>query len=298
MKRHNAFTMIELIFVIVIMAFIGTYGVEFMANAYRGFVDASVYNRMQAQSQAAVTQIAARLQYRIRDSVIVRPSVGAATFQSLTNASANDHVLEWVGYDIDGWRGTWNAGANMNLPNWSGFIDVDDPAAGITLLSTPNSPVTDINQTIGALSNGSATVNNAALFFIGANTHVNNYGWGGAAVVGQTEVAHPINMTVANRFAPNGGTFQNVDVFEYYQLAWSAYAVVHDIANSRLLLRYNYQPWNGNYNASESILMENVEQFRFQAQGEMIWIQVCTKDQNFKDSDDGNYSICKEKVIF
>ncbi len=297
MKRHNAFTMIELIFVIIIMAFIGTYGVEFMASAYRGFVDATVYNRMQAQSEAAVTQIASRLQYRIRDSVIVRQAVGGV-FNSLPNAAPTDRVLEWVGYDIDGWRGTWNGAAAMNLPNWSGFIDVDaGTAAGLV---TPNSNLGNINQTIGALSNG-GTVNSAAIFFIGANTNLNNYGWAAGGVANQSGTAHPVAMTGNDQLLPRpalGVDFSGVDVYEYYQLAWSAYAIVHNTVTNQLLLRYNYQPWNNNFNATQTVLMENVDQFRFQARGEMIWIQVCTKDQNFQNTDDGNYSVCKEKVIF
>jgi len=42
MKTRAAFTMIELIFVIVVMGIIGKFGVEFLAQAYKSFIFSSV----------------------------------------------------------------------------------------------------------------------------------------------------------------------------------------------------------------------------------------------------------------
>ncbi|MBN2896093.1 MAG: prepilin-type N-terminal cleavage/methylation domain-containing protein [Campylobacterales bacterium] len=299
MKR-NAFTMIELIFVIVVMGIIGKFGVEFLINAYQGFINTTVYNRMQSQSETALTQIGARLQYRIKDSVIGRPSVQfpGNNYTALQFAnSANILVLEWVGYDIDGWRGDWNGGSR-NVPSWSGFIDVEAPTANDGNLNSPQTREANLTSIISALSYGTADANDSAIFFIGGPTQIDQYGWGSGTLADQNDTPHPVRVR-NDWLEPRVGSFSGIDVYEYYQLAWSAYAIEHDTTNKRLMLHYNYRPWINDYaDRQTSILMENVEQFSFRQMGESIWIQVCTKDQNFKDTDDGNCSICKEKTVF
>ncbi len=286
---HKAFTFIELIFVIVIIAIIGSFGAEFLANAYNGFLNTTLQSRLTANSEAAITQIAARLQYRIKDSMIVRSNVGGA-FRSIQNANVNDRIIEWVGVDIEGWRGDWNG--TQNTPNWSGFIDVSNAGANINNLISPQTINANITNTINALSNGTKTSNNTALFFLGPNSNVNAYGWGGA-IADQNQTAHPV--TPGNGvFAPRGGNFQFVDIYEFYQLAWTAYSVELNTTNKQLLLRYNYQPWDNTYNNQQtSILMEDVSSFTFQSVGDLIKIQVCVDDNVT-----GGNAVCKEKTIF
>lgn len=61
MRVRTAFTMIELIFVIVVMGIIGKFGVEFIAEAYKGFINAKINHELQATSEQTVEIIAARL---------------------------------------------------------------------------------------------------------------------------------------------------------------------------------------------------------------------------------------------
>jgi len=294
MKIRAAFTMIELIFVIVIMGIIGKFGVEFLAQAYRSFIFSSVNNALHSKSAMAVEFISSRLQYRIKDSVIARAgTVGAVT--GIGSASgATFTVLEWVSTDIDGYRGT-------DTPNWSGIIDLDHISATNSLLI---SPATDINATdslISTLSYGTKGVDNAALYFIGSNSDVTtDYGWNG--VLGdQTGAMHPINANTgtANQFTPSVSNFTGIDIYEYYKLAWTAYAIVNADADADgdddLILYYDYQPWNGDTlaDARQSVLMEDVNTFQFTAIGSIIKIQVCANSQLVED-----YSLCKEKTIF
>ena len=78
MKTRSAFTMIELIFVIVVMGIIGKFGVEFLAQAYKSFIFSNVNNTLHSKSASAVEFIASRLQYRIKDSLIMRQGTGGA----------------------------------------------------------------------------------------------------------------------------------------------------------------------------------------------------------------------------
>ncbi|MCD6173129.1 MAG: protein containing prepilin-type N- cleavage/methylation domain protein [Sulfurimonas sp.] len=321
--RRLAFTMIELIFVIVVMGIIGKFGVEFLAQAYKSFIFSSVNNTLQANSEMAVETIASRLQFRIKDSVIGRRSDGVLAYADSFEAPAtisvangfnprNYDILEWVGSDIDGFRGD-------SLPYWSGIIDLDQSKAvtGAATLISPETDTGKVDALIGILSDGDSGIDNAALYFIGSDSNVKTgYGWNGTAIEDQNATMHPIrrdpNPGMENRFiATNGNTgadndFIGVDVYEYYQLAWTAYAVgIKDYDDTTktgtLTLWYDYQPWEGDKyddNATKSvILMKNVSTFQYNAVGSIIKIQVCTKSLLINNGDK-DYSLCKEKTIF
>ncbi|MEA1920345.1 MAG: prepilin-type N-terminal cleavage/methylation domain-containing protein, partial [Campylobacterota bacterium] len=276
---RRAFTMIELVFAIVIMGILGKFGVEFLARAYESYFNTTLHNRLQQQSEAAVTQLAARLQYRIKSSVEV-----------------NGSILRWVGYDIDGWRGSWD-GTSMNVPNWSGFIDINQTANPATnFLHTPRSDTTLIDSTIAALSGGKS-IADAAIIFTGASNPTSTI-WGGTAVSDQSgELAHPITSSGTSGFQPLVDDFSGVDVYEFYKLAWTAYAIEHNrTGNNELELFYNFQPWKGDVytDGDDSILMEDVNSFTYQTIGDVIKVQVCVNDDNIG----GGFSVCKEKTIF
>ncbi len=297
--RRIGFTMIELIFVIVIMGIIGKFGTEFLAQAYRSFMFANINNRLQSDSATAVEAIASRLQFRIKDSIIARQP--GLTFQALSSSTLDENatILEWIGYDIEGFRGD-------TLPFWSGIIDLDISSS--TLLNSPETNTTALNNLIGVLSNASGTgINNAALYFIGSDSDIlTGYGWDGNPITTQNATMHPIRSNgLINAFTPvegnnTGGAdnnFTGVDVYEYYQLAWTAYAVEHNTTNGDLNLWYDYQPWEGeSYTEGQSaLLMQDVSTFRFKAVGSVVKIQVCVKSDLVQNED---YSLCKEKTIF
>lgn len=307
MKIRNAFTMIELIFVIVIMGIIAKFGVEFLAQAYNSFIYSSVNNTLQSKSATAVEFIASRLQYRIKDSVIAR--TGQVTvFDSITDINPNKNytVLEWVSTDNDNFRGS-------NVPNWSGIIDLDNASASANILVSPETNTTKVNTMISTLSYGFSGIANAALYFIGANTNINGFGWDGLALTNQTSVMHPIQATaIVNQFTSSivGTTFANVDVYEYYKLAWTANAIAienYDPATKTfdLVYYYNYQPWAGDKfydtgtNIHKAVIMKGISTFRFTAIGSIMKIQVCAKSKIISGKNDNQgYSLCKEKTIF
>ena len=110
MKR-NAFTMMELIFVIVIMAILATFGVELLKQTYEGYARSLYINELQSKSSNAVQTLANRLTYRIKDSI--------------TTSSIGSNTVTWKGMDIDGWLNN----------EWSGIVDLDDSNA--TVLASP-----------------------------------------------------------------------------------------------------------------------------------------------------------------
>lgn len=293
----KGFTLIEMIFVIVIMGILAKFGSEIFRNIYLNYTQSTANNELQVDTELVLQQIGNRLQYRIKDSPIGRRSDGTFTpLSAITDA--NYTTFEWVGYDIDGWLGD----DTNTTPTWSGFIDVSDTVnGGINTLVSPSSDfragerVDDVIQALGG-----STVADAAIFFTGANSDARtDYGWDTTYPYDQNDTAaHRIQAAALDRIAPAAGDdFSGVDIYEQYKLSWTAYALEVD-GNGTLRLFYDYQPWLGetyNGNGSSAILAQNVTTTKIRAIGDMINIQVCISENNITGSE---YSICKEKAIF
>jgi len=275
---RRGFTLLELVFVIVIMGVLSKFGVELLYKTYENYVYSNVFNRLQDQSEMAVKQIANRLQYRIKDSTIQRDSLGD-TAVPIGNAATGAVVLEWMGVEIDDLRST-------GTPRWTGLIDLDTGVSSAASLRTPGGTYT--------------TSTSGAIFFIGSDVDLGSeFGWGGA-ILDQNASMHPVNI-LGNTISPSVGNFGQSDggVFEFYQFSRSAYAV--SLEGNDLVFYYDYQPWSGTApnslaNASKDLIMENVSSFEFTSLGDILIIQVCVSDMNATGI--GEYAICKEKVVF
>lgn len=300
-SMRKAFTMMELVFVIVIIGIVSKFGVDLLSESYKSFIFSKLNNSLQSQSATAVEYVAAKVQYRIKDSIIARKDKTGYT--ALAEVDSPDYkVLEWVGSDMEGFRGlsddnsTHADGLTYNMPNWSGIIDLIDGNA--TRLVSPETNTTKVNKLINILSYGDSSISDAALYFIGSNSDIDGYGWDGGEILDQNKTMHPINSgTNINEFIPAVGDFIGIDVFEYYKLAWSAYAIVHSDIDGNLTLHYDYQPWNGqNYldDGKKALIMQNVSTFKFMSVGSLVKVQICVKTDIMKEE----YSICKEKTIY
>lgn len=309
----KAFTILELVFVIAVLGIIGVVGAKTLRIMYDNYISTTVNNRMQSETELALKQIANRLHYRLKDSVI---AANSATFDGLTDArdDINYSRIEWVGYDIDGWLGTDRGG--FNKPTWSGFIDVDalDTAdANVSVLFSPETNTTEANNIITNLrpTGSLTTLDNAAIFFTGANTDVrNDYGWDGTAQDQNDTAAYRIKATTNLQQLVSATTqnFNNVDIYEMYKLAWTAYAIsIEDFDGDglerELVLYYDYQPWEGddinNDTINRALLLEHVSATKAQAFGDSIKIVICVDNNTTGTTSSADlYSICKEKVVF
>ena len=306
---RRGFTFLELIFVIVVMGILAKFGTNLMMTTYESYAQSSVNNRLQTDVELTLKQIANRLQYRIKDSVITRTAPGAAPNSLASAVGGGFTLLEWVGYDIDGWLGLDN-GAGFNSPTWSGFIDVDAPGAvaAQTYVESPGTDTTDANTLITSLRANASTTgfNNSAIFFTGANSDIQtDYGWGGVALANQSFAAHRIisGGGVTRLNALGGTNFAGIDIYENYKLAWTAYSIrIMDNdgdGDNDLVMYYDYQPWEGESllnNGTAVLLLPNVDTFKFSAIGDTIKVQVCVNEQNSLGG--GTYALCKETAIF
>lgn len=256
---RKGFTLIEMIFVIVIFGILSKFGVELLYKIYENYVSSNVQNRLQGQTELAIEQIANRLVYRIKDTTIARDgSDNIVTIGKIGTVNAT--AIEWIGMDIDGWR----AGS---APTWSGLIDLNNAATTSTSLVSP----------------GSTGAGAGAIFFIGSNVNSDtSTSW--------ANLMHPVTAT-GNTLT---GSFTGQDVYEYYQFAKSAYRI--SLEGQELVLYHTYTPWNSTARGTRSLIMENVKTFMFGYSGDTLLIKLCVTDNDSMGT--GEYSICKEKVVF
>lgn len=313
MKKHSAFTMIELVMVIVVFGIVASIGAEIIASLYNNYLRTRAINRLQSQTEITLEQIAKRLQYRVKDSV--RAIKTGSTPVPLPSADATYGTIEWIGISNESLLGEHD-GVSV-VPGWSGFIDMDSNTTKLSTrtLETPGSRLDFARNTILALTDGNVDMNDEngklpALIFKNSKPlyDVNNYYTEGGNTY-TTHVSRSTNTTLHIPTDDNLTDFDNDgvgsgDLFEQYYLSHTAYALVPvGTANDfNLTLRYNYQPWEGEkYDdaaviAAAQVLAENVSTFRIRQDGDVVRIKLCIHDNN--QSGDFDFSACKEKVIY
>lgn len=311
MKKRTAFTMIELVMVIVVLGIVASIGAEIITKLYENYLRTRAINYLQSQTEITLEQIAKRLQYRIKDSVRSIDANGVRVTVALPSADADYEIIEWIGISNESFLGGHN-GTSV-VPGWSGLIDMEhaNTTFATQTLETPGSRLDFANDTIKALTNNTVAMDGTAgkfpaIIFKGTKpgTFANYYP--------PTQTYE--NMVICNAFncAANFTTFSlptglanlngnaNGDLYEQYYLVHTAYALVPTgSANDfNLTLRYNYQPWTGETyaNGTATVLAEHVSTFRIRQDGDVVRIKLCIHDNN--QSGNFDFSACKEKVIY
>jgi len=306
---RNAFTMIELIMVILVFGIIAMIGADIFVKIYDNYIIARTMNTLQTKTELALEQIAKRLQYRIKDSTIARKNASSTDYLFLADANSTYKVLEWIGYADLALKGQWNG--SMNAPGWSGYIDLDSPNTSRSGIDSPGSRFDFADKIISVLSGGDVnlstnTAQRVALVMDGhvGDYNVSSYGWYPYV---DNDYALKVscrgfNCTTNPTLLDFNDTTSEKEIYEHYKLAWSAYALVPVCPagvtdDCNLTLYYNYQPWEGerlDQNGSESLLAEHVTTFRFIQMGDSIRLKLCIGENIY----DNNISYCKEKVVF
>ena len=292
----KAFTMLELVFVIVVMGIVASIGAEIIAKLYENYIQTRSINKLQFQTDLVLNQIAKRLTYRIKDSVIGQKIDG--TYVVLPDANSSYPILAWIGKSYESSLG------NTTTTGWSGFVDLYSSDTNKTQIKTNGSHLGYARDIIYALSygdidiNATASTKHAVLIFKGKDDYdVSKYGWNGSGT-NDANYTYNIKVNASNILKLNKPMST---AYEQYDLAWTAYALVpegSDVNDFNLTLKYNFQPWDGekydDANTSSSVLMEHVSSFKFMQYGETIRLKLCIRDDRTGD----DFGFCKEKVVF
>ena len=116
MKR--GFTLIELVFVIVVLGIISMFGADLYTKIYKSYVHVRAVNQLEARTQNAMMLITIRLEDRIKSSTIGRDLAvnDFVPISDLTNPRFD--ILEWIGQSVE------TRNINQRTPGWSGFMSM------------------------------------------------------------------------------------------------------------------------------------------------------------------------------
>ena len=310
-KISPAFTLIELILVIVVFGILASISADIFAKIYDNYMIARLMNNLQTKTEITLEQIAKRLENRIKDSTIARKEANATAnispnYVFLGDADETYKILEWIGSAEEARKGMWDTGKQINVPGWSGFVDLN--VSDSNNIATPGSDLNKASDIIYALSYNQISLDNtltpgkyAALVMVGrvGDYNVSSYGW---HVYTDNAYAPTVTKTAAQTLQ---FTTSNTDeIYEHYKLAWTAYAIVpqcpagaSDTMDCNLSLYYNFRPWQGEnfyQHGTSALLAEHVTTFKFFQMGDAIRLKLCIGERFYDD----NISFCKERVVF
>lgn len=268
-----AFSLLELIFVIVILGIVSSIGAEIIANVYEQYMVQRAQHRASIKTELATLQIANRLQYAIPGTIYrIKTDGTAEAIESALTGNGDIYIgLQWVGYDIDSFEAINSA--SERKPGWSGFCDLD--ASSKNTIKTLGSKLSLTNSIIKNLSNNDKNITNAKIYFPYSKTEHNISSITGDDVINLTNVA---SRTIG----------------EQYKLAWSSYAL--KIEGNDLYLYYNFTPSvSTSPGRHKNLLLKNLSTFNFIGTASGIRFKLCKQESI---GEDFKITSCKEKVTF
>ena len=263
-----AFSMLELIFVIVILGIVASIGSEMIAKVYESYIVQRAEHSATLKTELAAAQIANRLASAMPGTVyrITNGNTYESIEANLAGNGDNYKGLQWVGSDAE----SFNA---SQVPGWSGFCDINTSTQ--TGLSSSGSDLGMTNTIITKLSNNTRNISNAAIYFP------------------DDSIEHNVSAGIGELLTLDANAPR---IVEHYKLAWSSYALV--VEDGDLYLYYNFNPTPApatTLGTIKSLLMKNVATFKFQGGGRTIRFKIC---KNERITNDVNITACKEKAVF
>lgn len=140
---RRSFTLIEAVFVIVILGIVGVAGSQAILRVYENYALQRAFNRLELESRRVVEQVARHLEYAIwdtieLDSATTLPSWHAKTMEAIWGTYVGDET------------------SGVNEPLFSGYVDLEN-SSGTTITT----PLSKLNETLVGKK----------LYFLRANTH-------------------------------------------------------------------------------------------------------------------------------
>ena len=309
MKR--AFTLLELIIVIVILGIIAMMSFNAIMNIYSNYFQTRTVNELETQTEIALEQISKRLEHRIKPSVIARkPSGGFLPLNdSRVNLNSGYEILEFIPYAYEIFNDV-PSGSNK-AGRYSGYVDLAKSSPATGLISPGSNFTTEVVETIKDLTCKDDTRNATCVDFTNKDGGVvaifsdvyydvqNSFGYKGISNLDIAKVG--VKSIDGDTLEISG--FANKQISEQYHLAYTANAIVpeqsadpKDTANGvfDLNLYYDYRPWMGQgyKNGEKATLAKNVTRFVFTEKNGVIVLKLCMRAKN------SEITICKSKAVY
>ena len=306
MKR--AFTLLELIIVIVILGIIAMMSFNAMMNIYSNYFQTRTVNELETQTEIALEQISKRLEHRIKPSVIARkPSGGFLLLNdSRVNLNSGYEILEFIPYAYEIFN---DVPSGNKAGRYSGYVDLANSSPATGLISPGSNFSTEVVETIKDLTckdDASGCVDfkdkDGGVVAIFSDVYYdvqNSFGYKDNLNLDIAKVG--VKSTDGDTLEISG--FANKQISEQYHLAYTANAIVpeqsadpKDTANGvfDLNLYYDYRPWMGQgyKNGEKATLAKNVTRFVFTEKNGVIVLKLCMRAKN------SEITICKSKAVY
>jgi len=294
--RHSAFTLIEIIFVVLISALLSIGSFKAFEALFIRSAKAKAITDLSLASQRVLDQLSILLYNRIPNSVIGYNGSSCASIETL---SGNYHTLEWLAEAHD----------DKLLGLYDGFVDLNASDKTTRTLSAPH-------------ISASYDATNKNLIFAGAFDEGSEeievcqgaFGWHGA----DSNLSFGFSIPSADHIRFSAGDVRNT-IYEKYYITDGAYAVtrgenVADISgctgvsesdfkdfNNTLFLFYAYYPYLGQTFCGDggsgkvAVLAENVSGFRATAINDTIRLSI---DMNRSIRGSSSIHVSKQKAVF
>ena len=323
MKR--AFTLLELVVVIVVLGIIAMMSFNAIMNIYSNYFQTKTVNELETQTEIALEQISKRLEHRIKPSVIARKPSGEflALNDSGVNLNAEYEILEFIPYAYEIFNDVISLDANDNVieqggkaGRYSGYADLAKSSPATGLISPGSNFTTGVVETIKDLTCKDDTRNSKCVDFENKDGGVvaifydvyydvqNSFGYKGISNLDIAKVGVKGGQSGLNGDTLEISGFANKQISEQYHLAYTANAIVpeqsadpKDTANGvfDLNLYYDYRPWMGEkykQNGEKATLAKNVTRFVFTEKNGVIVLKLCMRAKN------SEITICKSKAVY
>lgn len=311
MKR--AFTLLELVVVIVVLGIIAMMSFNAIMNIYSNYFQTKTVNELETQTEIALEQISKRLEHRIKPSVIARKTDGAflALNDSRVNLDAKYEILEFIPYAYEIFN---DVPSGNKAGRYSGYADLAKSSPATGLISPGSNFSTEVVETIKDLTcredtNATCvdfTKKDGGVVAIFSDVYYNvqsSFGYSNGTVPVDLDIAKVGVKSIDGDTLEISG-FANKQISEQYHLAYTANAIVpeqssdpKDTANGvfDLNLYYDYRPWMGEKykpNGEKATLAKNVTRFVFTEKNGVIVLKLCMRAKN------SEITICKSKAVY
>ena len=309
MKR--AFTLLELVVVIVVLGIIAMMSFNAIMNIYSNYFQTKTVNELETQTEIALEQISKRLEHRIKPSVIARKPSGEflALNDSGVNLVAEYEILEFIPYAYEIFN---DVPSGNKAGRYSGYADLAKSSPATGLISPGSNFTTGVVETIKDLTcreDTNATCvdfkdKDGGVVAIFSDVYYNvqdSFGYKGD--ITKLDIAKVgVKSTDGNTLEISG--FDGKQISEQYHLAYTANAIVpeqsadpKDATNGvfDLNLYYDYRPWMGEKykpNGEKATLAKNVTRFVFTEKNGVIVLKLCMRAKN------SEITICKSKAVY
>lgn len=284
LKNHKAFTMIELLFVIVILGIVGGIALEAVRQYYSGIYRTGEYSKRVAQADHILEQISKYFENGLSASIIrldENDAVGCYGVPT-TGDDGNDYTIAFVAVDSDGMR-SWTS---------------DVSSIGNTLVSL------DANYNAAA-SAGDAIFRSDGLGEGDDECH--RFGWVGAASTNEAysvinAVDTDTQLTLNNVLSVGGQASRAY-------LLRTAYAF--RARDGEFNMYTGFRPWNNEeYSGATprllgvkvvhfTIVYDNSNTIMNSSVGNVYTLKICMEglDENLNDSPLPENQICRERMV-